>query len=58
MEGNAVGSVPDSTWEHASLFIPLVAENKLASDAHEKEPDSTIEKISGKSTGYLTTEES
>ena len=57
MEGNAVGFVPDSTWEHASLFIPPVAENKLASDAHEKEPDSTIDK-SGKSTGYSTIEES
>ena len=58
MEGNAVGFVPDSTWEHASLFIPPVAENKLASDAHEKERDSTIDKISGKSTSYSTIEES
>lgn len=57
-EGNAVGSVPDSTGEHAPLSIPPDAENKLASDAHEKEPDSTLEKILGKSTGYLTIEES
>ena len=57
-EGNVVGSVPDLTGEHASLSIPPDAENELASDAHEEEPDPTLEKILGKSTGYLTIEES
>ena len=58
MEGNAVGSVPDSTREHVSLSIPPDAENELASDAHEEEPDSTLEEILGKSIGYSTIEES
>ncbi|KAJ9678794.1 hypothetical protein PVL29_020862 [Vitis rotundifolia] len=58
MEGNAVGSVSDATGGHTSLSIPPDAENRLASDAHEKEPDSTLEKLLGKSTGYLTIEES
>ena len=57
-EGNAVGSVPDSSGEHASLSIPSDAENTLASDAHDKESDTSFEKILGKSTGYLTIEES
>ncbi|KAJ9675330.1 hypothetical protein PVL29_024326 [Vitis rotundifolia] len=57
-EGNAVGFVLDSTGEHASLSIPPNVENKLASNAHEKELDSALEKILGKSTGYLTIKES
>ena len=40
------------------MFIPPNAENKLDSDAHEKESDSTIEKIPGKPTGYSTIVES
>lgn len=52
VEGTQKGSLPDSS-------VPtLVAEEKLASDAPEKESGMAFEKILGKSTGYLTIEES
>ena len=36
MEGNVVGTIPDSTGKHAFSSIPPDAENKLDSDGHDK----------------------
>ncbi|KAK4575710.1 hypothetical protein RGQ29_026607 [Quercus rubra] len=58
-DGTPAGSLLDSSGEHASLSVPAsVQEKKSASDAQEKESGSAFEKILGKSTGYLTSEES
>ncbi|XP_059440839.1 E3 ubiquitin-protein ligase UPL1 isoform X2 [Corylus avellana] len=59
MEGTPAGSQLDSSGDHASLSDPAsVNDRKPASDAHEKESGAPFEKILGKSTGYLTIEES
>ncbi|PPR89007.1 hypothetical protein GOBAR_AA31676 [Gossypium barbadense] len=59
VEGTQTVSQPDSSGDHASLTVPEpVTEKKSASDANEKEPITSFEKILGKSTGYLTVEES
>ncbi|XP_048235103.1 E3 ubiquitin-protein ligase UPL1 isoform X2 [Ricinus communis] len=52
VEGSQTGSLPDSS---VSLSV---TEGQLASDGPEKESGSAFEKILGKSTGYLTVEES
>ncbi|OVA20116.1 Ubiquitin-associated domain/translation elongation factor EF-Ts [Macleaya cordata] len=58
-EGILPGSVADSAEEHSPVSLPAaVKENKLGSDAKEKESGNVFEKILGKSTGYLTLEES
>lgn len=58
-EGTQTGSLPDSSEEHASLSAPEpVKEEKLDLDVDEKKSSSPFEKMLGKSTGYLTTEES
>ncbi|PPD95047.1 hypothetical protein GOBAR_DD07921 [Gossypium barbadense] len=59
VEGTQTVSQPDSSGDHASLTVPEpVTEKKSASDANEKEPITSFEKILGKSTGYLTVDES
>ncbi|KAJ7969420.1 E3 ubiquitin-protein ligase UPL1 [Quillaja saponaria] len=59
MEGTQTGSFPDLTGEDASLNVPdAVAQNQKSSDADEKESGMAFENILGKSTGYLTIEES
>ncbi|KAE8704296.1 E3 ubiquitin-protein ligase UPL2 [Hibiscus syriacus] len=59
VDGTQMASQPDSSGEHASLAIPeLNTEKKSASDANEKESITSFEKILGKSTGYLSMEES
>ncbi|KAG9448576.1 hypothetical protein H6P81_008541 [Aristolochia fimbriata] len=55
-EGNS-GSRADSSGEDAALSVP-VKETKSASDVGEKGCIDGFEKILGKSTGYLTLEES
>ncbi|XP_068643121.1 E3 ubiquitin-protein ligase UPL1-like isoform X2 [Aristolochia californica] len=55
-EGNS-GSRVDSSGEDAALSLP-VKESKSASDGGEKGSIDGFEKILGKSTGYLTLEES
>ncbi|KAL5803856.1 hypothetical protein ACOSQ3_030656 [Xanthoceras sorbifolium] len=67
-EGAQPGSLPDASGEHASLPVPESDkekksdpdgnEKKLDSDVNEKKSSSPFEKILGKSTGYLTIEES
>lgn len=58
-EGTPAGSLLDLSGDHTSLSVPLsVQEKKSASDAQEKESGTAFEKILGKSTGYLTVEES
>ncbi|GKV14839.1 hypothetical protein SLEP1_g25650 [Rubroshorea leprosula] len=59
IEGTQKESHPDSSAEHSSLPVPeSVVEKKSASDNHEKEFGTMFEKTLGKSTGYLTIEES
>ncbi|XVF33865.1 hypothetical protein REPUB_Repub18cG0008600 [Reevesia pubescens] len=59
VEGTQMVSQPDSNGEHASLSVSeSMTQKKLASDANVKECISPFEKILGKSTGYLTIEES
>lgn len=59
MEGTPAGSQLDSSGDHASFSDPAsVHDKKPASDAHEKDSGAPFEKILGKSTGYLTVEES
>ncbi|KAK8527091.1 hypothetical protein V6N13_084961 [Hibiscus sabdariffa] len=59
VEGTQTVSQPDSSGELACLTVPeLVTEKKSASDANEKESINSFEKILGKSTGYLSIEES
>ncbi|XWS11367.1 hypothetical protein CRYUN_Cryun38cG0078100 [Craigia yunnanensis] len=59
VEGTQTVSQPDSSGEHASLSVPeSMTQKKSASDANEKESITPFEKILGKSTGYLTVEES
>ncbi|KAK9005222.1 hypothetical protein V6N11_042666 [Hibiscus sabdariffa] len=59
VEGTQTVFQPDSSGEHASLTIlELNTEKKSASDANEKESITSFEKILGKSTGYLSIEES
>ncbi|XP_048323503.2 E3 ubiquitin-protein ligase UPL1 isoform X3 [Ziziphus jujuba] len=56
-EGTQTGS--DLSGEQASLSFPASAtEKKSVSDMHEKESGMGFENILGKSTGYLTVEES
>ncbi|KAA8527075.1 hypothetical protein F0562_008696 [Nyssa sinensis] len=58
-EGISVGSLPDSSGEHASLSVSEAAtERKSTPEVHENEFGTAFEKIFGKSTGYLTIEES
>ncbi|XWS51731.1 hypothetical protein CRYUN_Cryun11dG0008600 [Craigia yunnanensis] len=59
VEGTKTVSQPDSNGEHASLSVPeSVTQKKSASDGNVKESITSFEKILGKSTGYLTIEES
>ncbi|KAG2678263.1 hypothetical protein I3760_12G135800 [Carya illinoinensis] len=59
MEGTPAGSLLDSPGNLTSIPAPAsVQEKKPASDAPEKDSGTTFEKILGKSTGYLTVEES
>ncbi|XWS09652.1 hypothetical protein CRYUN_Cryun39dG0007800 [Craigia yunnanensis] len=59
VEGTQTVSQPDSSEEHTSLSVPESrTEKKSASDANENESITPFEKILGKSTGYLTIEES
>ncbi|XVE80553.1 hypothetical protein DITRI_Ditri14bG0149300 [Diplodiscus trichospermus] len=59
VEGTQTVSQPDSNGEHASLLVAeSVTEKKSASDGNVKESITPFEKILGKSTGYLTIEES
>lgn len=56
-EGNQTGS--NLSGEHASLSFPASdAEKRSVPDAHDKESAMAFENILGKSTGYLTVEES
>ncbi|KAL6999109.1 E3 ubiquitin-protein ligase upl1 [Sarracenia purpurea var. burkii] len=58
-EGLSSGSLPDSSGEQARLLASEDASGrKFSSEAHEKESETAFEKIFGKSTGYLTIEES
>uniref|UniRef100_A0A5B6YM25 HECT-type E3 ubiquitin transferase n=1 Tax=Davidia involucrata TaxID=16924 RepID=A0A5B6YM25_DAVIN len=58
-EGISTGSLPDSSGEHASLSVSEAAtERKSTLEAHENESGTAFENIFGKSTGYLTIEES
>lgn len=58
-EGTQTGSQPDSIAEQAPLSVtPSEMEKISAPDDHEKELSSPFEKILGKSSGYLTVEES
>ncbi|KAL7249065.1 hypothetical protein ACSBR1_011264 [Camellia fascicularis] len=58
-EGISAGPLPDLSGEHASLSASeAVTERKSTLEAHEKESETAFEKIFGKSTGYLTIEES
>ncbi|KAG8636924.1 hypothetical protein MANES_15G059000v8 [Manihot esculenta] len=52
LEGTQTGSLPDS------LVSASTIEGKLPSDVSERQTGSAFEKILGKSTGYLTMEES
>ncbi|XVE50857.1 hypothetical protein DITRI_Ditri01bG0197700 [Diplodiscus trichospermus] len=57
--GTQTISQPDSSREHASLSAAeSMTDKKSASDANDKEPITSFEKIFGKPTGYLTIEES
>ncbi|XP_022735674.1 E3 ubiquitin-protein ligase UPL1-like isoform X2 [Durio zibethinus] len=59
VEGTQTVSQPHSSGEHASLSVPeSMTEKKSTSDVNEKDSITTFEKILGKSTGYLTIEES
>ncbi|XP_057982343.1 E3 ubiquitin-protein ligase UPL1-like isoform X2 [Malania oleifera] len=58
-EGTPTGTLLDSTGEHTPLSEPAsVAAKNKGSDVNEKETCSSFEKILGRSTGYLTMEES
>ncbi|TXG67972.1 hypothetical protein EZV62_009247 [Acer yangbiense] len=67
-EGAQPGSLPDASGEQASLPVSAsdkekksdsdVNEKKSDSDVNEKKSSSPFEKVLGKSTGYLTIEES
>lgn len=58
-EGTPAGSLLDSSGEPASFANPAsVQEKKPASDTHDMDSGTSFEKILGKSTGYLTDEES
>ncbi|XP_058115253.1 E3 ubiquitin-protein ligase UPL1 isoform X2 [Magnolia sinica] len=58
-EGNLSGSLADSSGEDASLSLSVsVTESKSTSQGHDKETGNVFEKILGKSTGYLTLEQS
>ncbi|OMP04235.1 hypothetical protein COLO4_09844 [Corchorus olitorius] len=57
LEGTQTVTQPDPSGEHAAV-PDLMTEKKPASDANEKESISSFEKVLGKSTGYLTIEES
>ncbi|XP_077221899.1 LOW protein: E3 ubiquitin ligase-like protein isoform X2 [Tasmannia lanceolata] len=54
-DGNPSGSLADSSGEDAVLSV---TESKSASDGNGKEPANVFQNILGKSTGYLTLEES
>lgn len=60
VEDTQTGPLPELSGEQASLSIPASdnTEKKQATDAHEKDSATAFEKILGKSTGYLTLEES
>ncbi|XP_044474315.1 E3 ubiquitin-protein ligase UPL1-like isoform X2 [Mangifera indica] len=55
-EGTQIGSLPDPSGELAAPAA--VTEKKLDSDVNDKKSTSPFDKILGKSTGYLTMEES
>lgn len=58
-EGFAAGPLPDSSAEHnSSSALEEVTERKSTPEAHDEETETEFEKIFGKSTGYLTIEES
>ncbi|XP_058209928.1 E3 ubiquitin-protein ligase UPL1-like isoform X2 [Rhododendron vialii] len=58
-EGIAAGPLPDSSAEQNALSaLEVVTERKSTPETHEEETETTFEKIFGKSTGYLTIEES
>ncbi|XP_047340664.1 E3 ubiquitin-protein ligase UPL1-like [Impatiens glandulifera] len=53
------GIFPYSSGEKATRLVPEgIKELKPTSEAHQKDSESAFEKVFGKSTGYLTTEES
>ncbi|XXG72650.1 hypothetical protein AAC387_Pa07g1701 [Persea americana] len=56
-EGNLSGSLTDSSRDDASLEVPA-SDTEIKSALDGKESANEIEKILGKSTGYLTLEES
>ncbi|KAK9156355.1 hypothetical protein Sjap_003835 [Stephania japonica] len=56
-EGVLSNSAVDSSEELASLPLPVSGTDKVASVTDEKESGDAIEKILGKSTGYLSLEE-
>ncbi|XP_052178127.1 E3 ubiquitin-protein ligase UPL1 isoform X2 [Diospyros lotus] len=59
MEGINSVTIPDSSGEQAPLSASGgVTEKKSTPEVHEKESETAFEKIFGKSTGYLTIEES
>ncbi|PSR95563.1 E3 ubiquitin-protein like [Actinidia chinensis var. chinensis] len=57
-EGISAGRLPDSSAEHASFSASETVTERKPTPAHEEESETTFEKIFGKSTGYLTIEES
>ncbi|CAL5402632.1 unnamed protein product [Camellia sinensis] len=58
-EGISSGALPDSSGEHASLSASEAdTQKKPIPETQEKESETAFEKMFGKSTGYLTTEES
>ncbi|XAR67356.1 Ubiquitin--protein ligase [Bertholletia excelsa] len=58
-EGNLAAPVPDPSGEHASLpASESVVEKKSAEENQVKDYETAFEKIFGKSTGFLTMEES
>ncbi|KAI4297837.1 hypothetical protein L6164_037702 [Bauhinia variegata] len=59
MEVTQTGSLPDSSDEHGSQQVPGSAVQKKASlGENDKEPGVAFENILGKSTGYVSVEES
>ncbi|CAK9145083.1 unnamed protein product [Ilex paraguariensis] len=58
-EGTPGGPLPDSSGEHVSLSVSeAVKERNPTPAAHDKDSDTSFERIFGNSTGYLTVDES
>ncbi|GFZ12610.1 LOW protein: E3 ubiquitin ligase-like protein [Actinidia rufa] len=57
-EGISAGRLPHSSAEHASFSASETVTERKPTPAHEEESETAFEKIFGKSTGYLTIEES